>query len=442
MKKIAVIGSGISGNSAAWALSHQNDVTLFESAERPGGHSNTAVVEYGDRQIAVDTGFIVYNDHNYPLLTRLFEHLGVETEQSDMSFGVSLDSGRMEWSGQGLKSIFAQRRNLFSPGFLSMLQEIFKFNRICKDDLNSGKLCGSSFDEYLKARRFSTRLKEDYLVPMTAAIWSSPPQRMLEFPAESLIRFMDNHRLIHKKHERPKWRTVTGGSRQYVKRLLEDFRGQLRLNSKITAIEPGPREVLLTLADGSTETFDSVVVAAHSDQASAMLPDWAKDQKAILDMIPYEMNTVYLHCDEKLMPRRRAAWSAWNYLGSRCTNGSRSISVTYWMNRLQNIDPNYPLFVSLNPNHLPDPEKIFNVYTYEHPQFSEQAMNAQAQLGDIQGKDNLWFCGAWTRYGFHEDGLRSGLEVAQALGAPLPWDRDSAGLEGNPDGPDLMQAAE
>ena len=284
MKKIAVIGSGIAGNSAAWALSQTHDVTLFESSDRPGGHANTVEIDYDGMPISVDTGFIVYNEHNYPLLTRLFDYLGVTTEESNMSFGVSLDGGRMEWSGQGLKSIFAQRRNLFSPGFLSMLQEIFKFNQICKEDLAAGRLCGSSFDEYLKSRRFSTRLKQDYLVPMTAAIWSTPPHRMLDFPAESLIRFMDNHRLIHRKSERPKWRTVAGGSRQYVEKLLADFRGTLCLNSQVVRVEPGPREVVVSLADGRDLNFDAAILACHSDQTNAMLPDWAIEQKRVSAM--------------------------------------------------------------------------------------------------------------------------------------------------------------
>lgn len=440
MKKIAVIGSGISGNAAAWALSKQHEVTLFEKASRAGGHSNTVDIEHRGQHLAVDTGFIVYNDHNYPLLTALFEHLNVSTEQSNMSFGVSLDDGRMEWSGQGLKAVFAQRRNLFSPGFLSMLREIFRFNQICKQDLQAGKLCGTSFDEYLNSRNFSKRLKHDYLVPMTAAIWSTPPQRMLEFPAESLIRFMDNHRLIHKKAERPKWRTVSGGSREYVKRLLADFDGELRLGCGVEQVFPGDNSARIVLEDGQMLEFDEVVLAVHSDLASRMLPSFMRRQKGILDAVAYKPNTVYLHRDTALMPKRRAAWSAWNYMGSRNETGSRDISVTYWMNRLQNLQCDFPVLVSLNPERLPEPDKIFRVFNYDHPQFDGEAMKAQQALPTIQGEGNIHYCGAWTRYGFHEDGLHSGLNVARSLGARIPWEENTA--EANNATGTFLQAAE
>ncbi len=422
MKKIAVIGSGISGNSTAWALSKSHNVTLFEKDNRTGGHSNTAIVDYDGEQISVDTGFIVYNDHNYPLLTKLFDHLGVETSQSNMSFGVSLDAGKFEWSGQGLGGVFAQRKNLLSLSFLSMLREIFTFNRICKEDLKSGALCGSSFGEYLKTHRFSDRLRDDYLVPMTAAIWSTPPQRMLDFPSESLIRFMDNHKLIHGVNDRPQWRTVTHGSRQYVNKLLGDFEGKLILNNGVQLIEKVETGVRLTLEDGSQAIFDEVVIATHTDQALNMLKAPSSAQREILGAISYKPNTVYLHRDPSLMPQRKAAWSAWNYLGSRDSSGGRDLSLTYWMNRLQNIDEDKPLFVSLNPVTLPKPDTIFETYTYDHPQFDKGAIEAQARLDDIQGVDNIWYCGAWTKYGFHEDGLASGLSVAKQLGARIPFE--------------------
>jgi predicted NAD/FAD-binding protein len=423
MKKIAVIGSGISGNSAAWALGASYDVTLFELESRTGGHSNTVNIDYDGHPISVDTGFIVYNDHNYPLLTKLFDHLKIETIPSNMSFGVSLDNGNFEWSGQGLKSIFAQRRNFFSPKFWFMLREIFEFNRICKEDLKSGALCNSSFEEYLATRKFSERLRDDYLVPMTAAIWSTPPKRMLEFPAESLVRFLDNHRLIHKASERPNWRTVAGGSRNYVNKLLGDFKGKIETGKGVKKVVKTDDGVELILNDGSRRVFDQVVIATHTDQALAMLHSPNAAQKTILGSIDYKPNTVYLHRDEKLMPRRKAAWSAWNYLGARNSNGQRDLSVTYWMNRLQNISDKYPLFVSLNPEKAPDPEKTFQVFSYDHPQFDQAAISAQLRLGEIQGQDGIWFCGAWTKYGFHEDGLASGLAVARELGAVIPFEK-------------------
>ncbi|MGB7285919.1 MAG: FAD-dependent oxidoreductase [Salaquimonas sp.] len=424
MKNIAVIGSGISGNSAAWALSKEHNVTLFEKDERTGGHSNTAIIDYDGKQIEVDTGFIVYNDHNYPLLTQLFDHLNVETSKSDMSFGVSLDKGKFEWSGQGLGAVFAQRRNLFSPGFLFMLREIFLFNRICKEDLKTGALCGSSFGEYLINRKFSQRLRDDYLVPMTAAIWSTPPSRMLEFPAESLVRFMDNHRLIHGVNERPQWRTVKGGSRQYVDKLLAEFDGKIELGSTVTKIEKMADGVHLSLENGETRVFDEVVIGAHSDQAMRLLGKPTAAQKTILGSIGYKPNKVYLHRDEKLMPKRKAAWSSWNYLGSRNNDGHRDLSLTYWMNRLQNIDERYPLFVSLNPDVAPDKHQTFHTYSYDHPQFDKAAIEAQVRLDEIQGVDNIWYCGAWTKYGFHEDGLSSAMSVVRRLGVKVPFEQD------------------
>ena len=443
MKKIAVIGSGISGNSAAWALGKSFDVTLFEMDERTGGHSNTVEIDYNGKQITVDTGFIVYNDHNYPLLTKLFNHLDVATSPSNMSFGVSLDNGMFEWSGQGLRNVFAQRRNLFSPKFLFMLKEIFAFNRICKEDLKSGALCGSSFEEYLVTRKFSQRLKDDYLVPMTAAIWSTPPKRMLEFPAESLVRFLDNHRLIHKASERPNWRTVTGGSRQYVDKLHADFSGRVMTGKKVEMILKAYDCARLVFADGTVSQFDEVVIATHSDQALALLESPSAAQKTILGSIGYKPNIVYLHRDQKLITRLKDACSAWNYLGARNSDGQRDLSVTYWMNRLQNIDDRYPLFVSLNPEKMPDPDKIFRVFHYDHPQFDQAAIEAQLRLHEIQGQDRLWFCGAWTKYGFHEDGLASGLAVARSLGAQIPFEAaDYPAPDNDQPEPTPLQAAE
>jgi predicted NAD/FAD-binding protein len=324
-----------------------------------------------------------------------------------------------------------------------MLKEIFAFNRICKEDLKSGALCGSSFEEYLAERRFSERLRDDYLVPMTAAIWSTPPKRMLEFPAESLIRFLDNHRLIHKHSERPNWRTVKGGSRNYVDKLLAAFTGKIVTGNGVKKVIKRDNGIELVLMDGKKQIFDEVVIATHSDQALALLDTPNAEQKTILGSIEYKPNVVYLHRDKKLMPKRKAAWSAWNYMGARSSHGQRDLSVTYWMNRLQHIDDDTPLFVSLNPETAPDREKTFQVFNYDHPQFDQAAISAQLRLPEIQGQDGLWFCGAWTKYGFHEDGLASGLKVARELGATIPF-------ETAPENPDIsaqgksahLQAAE
>ena len=424
--RIAVIGTGISGNAAAWALAARHQVTVYEKDLRAGGHSHTVEVDYDGRRIAVDTGFIVYNELNYPELTALFDHLGVETVASDMSFSVSADGGRFEWCGRGrtatemLDGVFAQRSNLASPGFLWMLREMARFNRVSVEDRAAGTLIGLTLGQYLVSRRFSTRLIRDYLVPMGAAIWSTPIDRMLEFPAENFVAFFDNHRLLH--YDRPVWRTVKGGSRNYVEKLTARCRDRLRLGAAVTSVERGRHGVIVTDTLGHRNVYDQVVIAAHSDQALAMLSDASDQERNVLGAIKYRPNAVYLHRDLRLMPKRRRAWASWNFLRANgCGATSGKIAVTYWTNALQGIDERCPLFVSLNPPVAPAPELTFARFCCDHPQFDTAAFAAQQQLEIVQGVRRTWFCGAWTGYGFHEDGLRSGLAVAEALGAAIPW---------------------
>ena len=419
--RIAVVGSGVSGNAAAWALSRDHQVTLYEKRERAGGHSATFDVDYDGRTIPVDTGFIVYNTQNYTLLAKLFDYLRIETQETQMSFAVSLDNGAFEWCGSGLRQIFAQRTNLVSPGFLLMLNDIFRFNTLAKRDLDAGVLCGMSFGDYIAKRGYSTRLRDDYIVPMTAAIWSTPAAKMLDFPAESLVRFLDNHRLIHK--TRPTWRTVTGGSRNYVSRMLADFRGETLLGRNVQSVTRRDDGVWIRDQSGQTQQFDGVVMAAHSDQSLHMLADADRREIDVLEAIPYRSNRVWLHRDPSLMPRRRDAWAAWNYIGQRSDSDHRDITVTYWMNRLQGIDERYPLFITLNPHREPREDLTFATFDYSHPQFDAEALAAQQHLPAIQGNRNTWYCGAWTRHGFHEDGLASGLHIASMLGSAAPWDR-------------------
>jgi predicted NAD/FAD-binding protein len=417
-RRIAVIGSGISGASCAWALSGSADVVVFEAEARAGGHTATVDIDYDGRHIAVDTGFIVYNEHNYTELTQLFALLGVATHASDMSFALSLDEGRLEWSGQNLATIFAQKRNVLSPSFLLMLREILRFNRICVDDRDGGRLAGMSIGDYLVARRFSPGFRDNYLLPMAAAIWSTPRVQILDFPASTFVTFFDNHRLI--RQERPTWRTVSGGSRNYLDKLLAPLAGGVRLGAPVEAVT---RDALgaSVRAGGRTERFDAVVIAAHSDQALAMLADPSTVETNILSAVSYRPNRVVLHRDPRLMPQRRAAWSSWNYLRSSGESDDADVCVTYWMNRLQGIDERMPLFVSLNPSIEPREELVFGEWSFEHPQFDAAAISAQSRLDEVQGVRNTWYAGAWTGYGFHEDGLRSGLDAAQALGARIPW---------------------
>ena len=417
-RRIAVIGSGISGASAAWALSSGADVTLYEAGARAGGHTATVDIDYDGTPISVDTGFIVYNELNYPNLTALFRHLDVETVESDMGFALSLDNGRLEWCGSSLTQVFAQRRNVVSVPFLWMLREILRFNRQCREDKAAGLLAGISIGNYLKLRGFSDRFVDDYLIPMAAAIWSTPRNRMLDFPAETFITFFENHRLID--FERPVWRTVKGGARTYLDKLLAPLAGRIRLGEPVVSIHREGGGVRIATARGA-ERYDAVVIATHSDQALAMLADPSPAETSVLSAVGYRDNRVLLHRDQSLMPRRRHAWAAWNYLRDSRDDGSSDVAVTYWMNKLQGIDANTPLFVSLNPPREPKPGTLFGEYSYAHPQFDAAALAAQRALPALQGVRNTWFAGAWTGYGFHEDGLKSGLAAAEQLGAVIPW---------------------
>ncbi|NMG38643.1 NAD(P)-binding protein [Chelativorans sp. ZYF759] len=418
-QKIAVVGSGIAGASAAWALSATANVTLYEAERRAGGHTATVDVDYDGISVPVDTGFIVYNELNYPDLTSMFAHLGVATHESRMGFGLSLDEGRLEWSGQSYRSIFAQPLNALSPSFLRMLSEIMRFNRTCVVDRDAGRLAGHSIGSYLAECRFSSAFRDNYLIPMAAAIWSTPRVKMLEFPASTFVTFFENHRLIHE--ERPVWRTVSGGSRNYLEKLLAPLAGKVRLATPVETVIRDALGVTLWAKDREPERFDAVVLAGHSDQTLAMLGDASPVETTILSSVQYRPNRVVLHRDPRLMPKRRGVWSAWNYLRSSRGEEEPEVCVTYWMNELQGIDHSTPLFVSLNPVIEPRAELTFGEWSFAHPQFDAAAISAQARLGEIQGHRRTWFAGAWTGFGFHEDGLRSGLDAARGLGATIPW---------------------
>lgn len=424
--RIAVVGTGIAGNAAAWALSRRYPVTVYEKDLRPGGHSHTVDIDYDGRRFSVDTGFIVYNELNYPDLTALFAHLGVETRPSRMSFSVSAHAGRFEWMGGGgnlretIDGVFAQRSNIASPSFLWMLREVYRFNRVSREDRACGLRRDLTLGDYLRGRGFSSRLAHDYLIPMGSAIWSTPVDRMLDFPADNFIAFFDNHRLLH--DERPVWRTVAGGSRNYVEKMISPFRSRVRLGAAVVAIERTRTGVIVTDASGHRDCFDQIVIGAHSDQALSMLSDASERERTILGAIRYRPNAVYLHRNPSLMPKRRRAWAAWNFMrGNGHGENDGDVAVTYWMNALQGIDEACPLFVSLNPRVEPRSDLTFARFVCDHPQYDVAAFQAQDALDGIQGVNRTWFCGAWTGYGFHEDGLRSGLAAAEALGAAAPW---------------------
>jgi predicted NAD/FAD-binding protein len=431
--RVAVIGTGIAGNAAAWTLSHRYPVTVYDRELRPGGHSHTVTIDYDGNQIAVDIGFIVYNEQNYPGLTALFDHLDVETVKSRMSFAVTADGGAFEWKGGGdnwiqtALGLFAQPKNLLSKSYLWMLRDILTFNQQSVADYKAGKLAGLTLGDYFRQNHFAPRLLTDYLAPMGAAIWSAPASEMLDFPAENFVAFFSNHHLLQ--YDRPVWRTVKGGSRRYVEKLTAAFRDRVRLGCAVTAVERTSHGVVVHDSHGRRDHYDHVVIAAHSDQALAMLSDADARERDVLGAIGYAPNTVYLHRDKRLMPRRQRAWASWNFLRWQCEDTmANDVAVTYWMNNLQGIDNNKPLFVSLNPPFAPARELTFGKYICEHPQYNRAAFAAQKRLSGIQGSRRTWFCGAWTGYGFHEDGLRSGLEVAEALGACAPWRETPAEL--------------
>lgn len=410
---IGVVGSGISGLSAAWLLSQRHRVTLYEAGDRIGGHSHT-VEALG---VAVDTGFIVYNEATYPNLTALFAHLGVETRASSMSFAVSLDGGRLEYAGGTRGGLFAQRRNLVSPRFWAMLSDLRRFYAAAPRDLPTMGSLG--LGDYLDGLGCGSAFRDDHLYPMAAAIWSTPVCAIPDYPAAAFVRFCENHGLLRLK-QRPQWRTVVGGSREYVARLREEFRGVVRTGCAVRAIRRDGAGVALETAHGAMR-HDRVVIAAHADQALALLDEPSAAEREVLGAFGYRRNHAVLHSDPALMPRRRRVWSSWNYAAHDRARGLAP-SVTYWMNRLQHLPADKPLFVTLNPLREPDPALVHWRGDYDHPVFAAAAARAQTRLWELQGRRYTWFCGAHFGAGFHEDGLQAGLAVAEQLGGVRrPW---------------------
>ncbi|MEO1641994.1 MAG: FAD-dependent oxidoreductase [Pseudomonadota bacterium] len=413
MKRIAIIGSGISGLGAAYALKDTADITVYEAGERAGGHAHTMDVDYKGTNIAVDVGFIVYNALNYPNLIGFFDALGVETEPSDMSFAVSNPDG-YEWAST-LNGIFADRSNLFKPKFHKFWRTILKFNDLAREELSQGKIDDISLGFWLKKHGFKQSFLDNYILPMGGAIWSTPEAEMLDYPARSFFQFFENHRLMHK--ERPKWRTVTGGSRNYVAKVADLLDHRLRLNSPISSIKPFGDKIRVTETSGNSDLFDDVIIATHSDTALSLLDKAYEDARFLLGSVRYRPNDIYLHRDPSLMPTRKAAWASWNVL----KQGGPDICLTYWMNRLQNLPKDKPLFVTLNPETPPADHLTFARMEKAHPQFDAPAEAAVRALKRQQGKDGIWLAGAWMGSGFHEDGLKSGLACALSLGGQVPW---------------------
>jgi predicted NAD/FAD-binding protein len=419
-KRIAVIGAGIAGLSAAWLLGQAHEVVLIEAEPRLGGHANTVLVPGdGGAETPVDTGFIVYNEKTYPNFVALLDHLGVATQPTEMSFAVSLDGGRLEYSGTGLSGLFAQPGNLANPRFWAMLRGLVRFYRDATRDALTGSAAAMTLGEYLASGDYGAAFRDDHLLPMAAAIWSAPCSEILSYPAQAFLRFHHNHGLLQLT-DRPLWRTVTGGSAVYVERLRSRFRGSVRLGTPARQVRRSPNEVLVA-GDGWSERFDQVVFATHADQTLALLADPDPLEASALGAFRYSRNRAVLHGDEALMPRRRRAWASWNHLGERARPDA-ACAVTYWMNLLQDLPRQRPFFVTLNPPETLRAETILREEVYEHPIFDRAALAAQEHLWALQGARRSWFCGAYFGSGFHEDGLQSGLAVAEALGdVRRPW---------------------
>lgn len=422
--KIAIIGSGVSGLAAALALKDRHAVTLFEKDSRLGGHANTVTVQCSDGPVAVDTGFIVYNEENYPNLVGLLDSLGVETRLTDMSFACA--GGGVEWSSNFPRGVFAQKRNLVNPSFLWMLNDIRRFNDLARNDLLKADLKDLSLGAYLKLRGFAEGFRDRYLLPMGAAIWSTTEGRIGDFPAESFLRFLQNHGLLQ--FTPPMWKTVAGGSRVYVEKIAALLGDRVRINSPVTSVRRVAGGVLVEAGQGP-ELFDQVILACHSDQSLKLL-DADPEERAFLGAVRYSANKAVLHRDPALMPGRRQAWGSWNYIGDK--QSSSTPYVTYWMNNLQMLTTADPLFVTLN-GPPADPDLVIAEFDYDHPQFDTPALAAQRRIGRIQGRGGVWYAGAWLGYGFHEDGITSGLKVALELGGQVPWtfvDHRVASFEG------------
>lgn len=418
-QNIAVIGGGVAGIVAAWLLQQRHRVTLFEQNDYLGGHTHTIEIDSGpDAGVAVDTGFIVLNDATYPLFQRFLGRLGVETRLSEMSFGFRCEQSGLVYAGNDLNGLFAQRRNLVSPTFFRFLLEIARFCKNSREELSAGDLDALTLGDYLQRGRYSPFMIDNYLVPMAAAIWSTPALKIFDFPAGPFLHFLRNHGLLSLRN-RPSWRTVVGGSHSYVKAFAADFRGEIHLRASVAGIERGTDQVRLQLTAGEPMSFDQVVVATHADQALRLLRDPTNQEERLLSPWQYQLNRTVLHTDTTVLPKERRAWSAWNFTREAGTDEERPVYVTYDMNRLQGLETEREYCVTLNRLTRFAAGAVIAEMDYHHPLYSFASMATQSQLPELNGRQRTWFCGSYFGYGFHEDAVRSGAAVAEALGVPL-----------------------
>lgn len=418
--KIVVIGAGVAGLTAAWLLQRRHHVTLLEKNNYAGGHTHTVIIPEGpDAGTPVDTGFIVLNDRNYPLLHRLLADLGCPTRWSNMSFSYWDKGSGLQYAGTSLNGLFAQRVNLFRPAFYSLLREIVRFCRLARRALHGATLGPLTLQQFLERERISPAAARDYIVPMSAAIWSAPQEDMHRFPARTLLRFWENHGLLSLEN-RPRWQTIVGGSHSYVNAMLLNFRGRVRLNSRLRCVRRTPQGAEVEFEDGSRETFDRVVLAAHADESLKLLDDPSPTESRLLGAWQYRRNQTILHTDTSLLPPLRRAWASWNYLREPGASATAPVTVTYWMNLLQGLRTRRTYCVTLNPHRPIDDRHVIRALAYDHPVYSPEAVAIQAELPTLNGPRNRYFCGSYFGYGFHEDAVRSGVAAANLLGIDFP----------------------
>lgn len=411
--RIAVVGAGVSGLVAGHLLSRAHDVTVFEAGAYAGGHTNTVRVDTENRTHWVDTGFIVFNDRNYPGFERLLDRVGIASQPSDMSFAVSDEAGDFEYSSTSPNGLFAKRAHIVTPWFHRMVADLVRFNREARELLR-GDSEGPSLGDWLEERRYSRPFVERLIVPQAAAVWSADPRQMWSFPARFLVEFFENHGMLGFRG-RPQWRTVQGGSRCYVDALLATWRARLRLQTPVQSVRRHDDHVEVTPRGGEAERFDEVVLASHSDQALEMLADPTDRERELLGAIPYQLNEAVLHTDTRLLPRRRRAWASWNY--HLLVEPTGASTVTYHMNRLQSLSADREFCVTLNRTDAIDPERIIRTIPYAHPVFTRAGHAAQARVAEISGRNRTHYAGAYWGWGFHEDGVASAIRVAERFGA-------------------------